>query len=278
MLRQPVAIRIEERLGPIGTAWRLQMITSKTPGDWRALQNEVARILRECGFSVEVEKTLRVPRGTVEIDVYAEENVKGRKYSIVCECKNWRSRVPQAVIHGFRTVVAETGANVGYIISTNGFQTGAFTSAELTNIQLVEWNEFQNAFEESWYDSFLLPEITRRLDPLFRYVEPLLPAWVDRLSDEDAELFRSLKKKYDEFGWTMMTFTSHLRKMFKDGMITLPISDRVVPHGGYGEDIPKRFLEHVSYREFMEDALEYGEEAIAQFGAIRDKYWTGPGR
>lgn len=32
----------------------------------------------------------------------------------------WRSRVPQNVIHGFRTVLADIGANVGYIVSMAG--------------------------------------------------------------------------------------------------------------------------------------------------------------
>jgi restriction system protein len=71
-------------------------------------------------------------RGTAEIDVYATETVDGRSYTILVECKNWTARVPQAVIHGFRTVVADSGANLGYIVSAAGFQSGALTAAELT--------------------------------------------------------------------------------------------------------------------------------------------------
>jgi hypothetical protein len=58
------------------------MITTEMPDDWRALQNQVAIILRECGFTVEVEKTLDSARGHVELDVYAEEMVKQRKYIV----------------------------------------------------------------------------------------------------------------------------------------------------------------------------------------------------
>jgi restriction system protein len=109
------------------------MITSETPGDWKELQEDAASILRECGFKVEVEKKVTTVRGEVEIDVYAEETVKGRKYTILCECKHWASRVPQSVIHSFRTTVADIGANVGYVISTSGFQAGAYAASELTN-------------------------------------------------------------------------------------------------------------------------------------------------
>jgi restriction system protein len=113
------------------------MITVEELPDWRGLQEGVARILSECGFSVEIEKVIESARGTVELDVYAEEIVRGRKYVIACECKHWKARVPQNVIHGFRTVLGDIGANVGYIISTNGFQSGSFAASELTNVQLV---------------------------------------------------------------------------------------------------------------------------------------------
>lgn len=45
------------------------MITPNEPETWQQLQEEVARILRECGFAVEVERTLTTVRGAVEIDV-----------------------------------------------------------------------------------------------------------------------------------------------------------------------------------------------------------------
>ena len=120
------------------------MITRKAPESWQALQTEVGRILSECGFAIEVEKKIHSARGAVEVDVYAEETVRGRKYTIACECKHWRSRIPQAVVHGFRTVVQEIGANIGYIISMEGFQSGAVAAGDLTNLKLVTWQEFQD--------------------------------------------------------------------------------------------------------------------------------------
>ncbi|HYA43823.1 MAG TPA: restriction endonuclease [Syntrophobacteraceae bacterium] len=109
------------------------MITSKVPLDWKHLQKMVGYILSECGFEVEVEKLVSTARGTVKLDVYAEEVVKGRKYSIVCECKYWKRKVPQTIIHAFRTVVADIGANIAYIISLKGFQSGSMSAPELTS-------------------------------------------------------------------------------------------------------------------------------------------------
>lgn len=142
------------------------MITSKFPQSRQDLQADVARLLAECDFDVEVEKTLAAARGVVEIDVYAEEQFRGRKYTIICECKFWQNRIPQNVIHGFRTVVSDIGANVGYIISLKGFQSGSFTASDLTNIQLVTWEQFQEVFEETWFEEYFSPYIADRLDPL----------------------------------------------------------------------------------------------------------------
>lgn len=51
------------------------MITSKTPGDWRELQNDTATILRECEFSVEIEKRVETVRGNVANSTQARESV-----------------------------------------------------------------------------------------------------------------------------------------------------------------------------------------------------------
>lgn len=112
------------------------MITDREPADWRELQTLVARILAECGMQSEVEKSIALARGAAEVDVVALEAVQGRTNTIFCECKLWKSSVPQTVIHAFRTVVSDSGANVGYVITSSGFQRGAFAAADLTNLRL----------------------------------------------------------------------------------------------------------------------------------------------
>jgi len=44
-------------------------------------------------------------------------------------------------VHGVRTVMQDVGANVGYIISTGGFQKGAYAAAAATNVELVTWEQ-----------------------------------------------------------------------------------------------------------------------------------------
>jgi len=243
------------------------MITSTVPATWQDLQTETARILEECGFTVELEKKVETARGEVEIDVYAEEAVKGRTYRILCECKHWKSKVPQQIIHGFRTVVADIGANVGYIISLNGFQSGAFSAAELTNLELVTWEEFQTAFEETWYDVFFVNQVVADLDPLLTYAEPLLPKWFPDLPESDKEEFIALKRKYDEFGWMLMAFTPYVRMLHKEAPPPLPLRGNISSE----KKIPGNILDAKAYREFLEACVAYGVPAIEQFRAIRDR-------
>jgi hypothetical protein len=94
------------------------------------------------GCAAEVEKSIETARGSVEVDVFATDVVSGHDITYVCECKLWTKPISQHVVHSFRTVVADMGADVGIIISANGFQRGAVAAAELTNIRLLTWEEY----------------------------------------------------------------------------------------------------------------------------------------
>ncbi len=58
--------------------------------------------------------------------------------------------MPKTVVHAFRTVVTDDGANIGFMISRSGFQKGAYEAAEKSNVHLVDWYEFQALFLERW--------------------------------------------------------------------------------------------------------------------------------
>jgi len=248
------------------------MITSTTPDTWQALQDEVALILKECGFTVELEKTIETVRGTVEVDVYAEEYVKGRKYSILCECKHWKSAIPQTVIHSFRTVVSDIGAHVGYIISLNGFQSGSIKASELTNLKLLTWKEFQNEFEESWYDEYFAPTVAKNLNTLIRYNEPFyVPKWFVSLPEEEKNRFRALLDKYEEFGVLIEAFTPIFRMIYKRSLPTLPVAERIPGDSSIFKNVPEEILKEEGYREFLNAASCFGEQVIKQFREIRDR-------
>jgi hypothetical protein len=143
------------------------VITNRLPTDWRDLQNQVGQILEECGFDVEIERKTSMARGQADIDVYARETRNRRTYTVLCECKNWKTAIPQTVVHSFRNVVIETGANIGYVISSKGYQSGAFEAADLTNLKLLTWEQFHEEFQPDWldyhpFDGPVLPRLVGR--------------------------------------------------------------------------------------------------------------------
>lgn len=247
------------------------MITRKEPESWQALQTEVGRILSECGFTVEVEKKTPSARGVVELDVYAEETVRGRKYAIACECKYWKSRIPQSVVHGFRTVVQEIGVNIGYIVSMEGFQSGAVAAGDLTNIKLVTWQEFQDLFEESWFEEYFTKEIDEKLDGLMTYAEPFLPTWFESMTEEDKATYFTLKEKHDFFGVLMQSLGPYSRRFRKTPLPTLPMRAMLKPDPIL-QSIPDQILDETAYREFLDASIAHGESALCEFRLLRDKY------
>lgn len=110
----------------------------------------VGQMFREIGCEVTVGYVAPNVRGRKEIDVYVKDPIITPPATYLCECKLWARPVPQEVVHSFRTVMADTGANRGYIISHSGFQSGAREAAEHTNVELVTFDELQAIFFDRW--------------------------------------------------------------------------------------------------------------------------------
>jgi len=249
------------------------MITNRDPDSWQDLQNQVAKILEESGFDVAVEKKITTARGEVELDVYAEEIIKGRKYSIAVECKYWSNNIPQHVVHSFRTVLSDLGINAGYIVAKTGFQSGAFSATDLTNISLLTWEEFQDQFFESWYETYFMHAVADKLDGLMTYSEPFLPAWFESMSPEDKDLYISYKQQFDIFGMVMQSMGPWSRMIRPNEIASLPLLDRLTP-GMERDTIPEDILNETHYREFLDKAINHGEYALGLFRELRDKYKT----
>lgn len=251
------------------------MLSKSNPTTWEDLQEMVANILRECKFSVEIEKKIHSARGAVSIDVYAEEQVFSRPYIVLCECKYWKARIPQSIVHGFRTIMSDIGANLGYIITSSYFQSGAFDASLNTNVRLKTWTEFLEEYEETWLQRYFFPTLTERLDPLFTYTEPLRlePVWFELLTASEKNKYNKLYEKYFDFGNYMFTFSKWARMIESDNSkIKLPLTDQLAKKNIKENtvNIPREILEEYAYREFLKKVLHYGERAISEFRAIRD--------
>lgn len=182
------------------------MIEDPNPRDWRELQDGVCRLLNEIGLAAETEKMLTTPRGEVEVDVYAVDLASVDKIKYIVECKNWSAAIPQAVVHAFTTVMSETGANIGFIVSKNGLQRGAEKYTNNTNIIGMTYHELQQRYFGIWWERYFCRQVGDRADEMMDFVEPYNPhrdELVAELPQERAGQFHGLQQCFGTFCMAM---------------------------------------------------------------------------
>lgn len=128
--------------------------THSQPKTWHELQNLTAEYLSVAGYKAITPYELITARGKVEVDVYVEAPYELVKH-IICECKYWRTPITKEKIHAFRTVVHDCGAELGIIISRNGYQSGAIEAAAFSNVRLETWESFLSIIMDKWIDNRL---------------------------------------------------------------------------------------------------------------------------
>ncbi len=104
--------------------------------DWHEYQEAVAKVFRELGCSAEVDKTVTGVRGSHKIDVYVTFEKFGQKCRWIIECKLWAKPLDKSAVHTLRSIVQDIGADRGLIFTEIGFQSGAHTAAQNTNVLL----------------------------------------------------------------------------------------------------------------------------------------------
>ncbi len=247
------------------------MIDNPLPNTWQALQTSVNKIFNEIGLTSEVEKNIDTPRGTVEIDVFAEDLNSVDKIKYIVECKNWSSSIPQTVVHSFTTVMHETGGNIGYIISKIGLQKGAREYTKNTNISGLTYEEFQRKYFNVWYQNFFVPSIGDTVDSLSQYVEPInsrRDKEVSKLSSEKQEQFAQLQNQYMAFGIAMAFF--EFPRYSPRMAVSTPDDINEIKNtlSKIGEEFR---LESYYFRELLTEIIGKVENATGQFNQIFGK-------
>lgn len=244
------------------------MITRSYPKNWKEMQKSVAEILSQCGFKVNEEFKVKGVRGFVTLDVYAEEEILDRKIKYCFECKYWNKKIPLSVVQGFRTLIYDLGFDIGYIISTKGFQKGALNAINNTNIKLITWEDFQNIFQRTWIEKYFIPVLTAKLDQLFEFTEIFLPDWFSKLSNQNKKKFFLLRNKYLDFSvlcFSMSTYANNFSEPPK-----LPLKDSLKDKRKITKGIPRGFLTETSYKEFLELVLKYNKKIIEEFRVLKN--------
>lgn len=241
------------------------MIENQPGTDWRDLQQRVSLILQESGLQAETGRNLLTARGTVEIDVYATDPATTPPAIYVCECKRWRTRVPQGEVQTFRTVVADAGAHFGLFVSAQGFQAGAYEVARHTNVHLLDWNGFQDLFLERWCSNHWVPTLRKRADRLAAYVDPVSSdAGIREAHGEPLEAAEAVGLLvHDMWG---APFNGFLGAMA--GIPAEPLANAIWQHRNrYRRYLPKAAAEAKYLRDLLDCLLTFAEKWAEEEGA-----------
>lgn len=244
----------------------MPLITEETPDRWDRLEELVTAILSECGMEATRQVSLQLPRGAVDIDVLAEETVQGIHHRIICECKNWRTNVPREVVHAFRTVMQETGAHQGYIVSRVGFQIGAIEAARSTNIELLTFAEFQSAFFAKWFNKRLWA-MEEEIGNFNTYYEPIGTPGYGLLRDAtERAAYDGVLARYAFAGGMLAPFSPYLRMAREYPIPALPFDVSQFEEGGVV--IPDDIKNARGYREFFQLLVQYAKEGLVALRTV----------
>lgn len=89
-------------------------------------------------FSIEHDVRIPSDDGTYQLDIYATFTALGVKFQVIAECKRYTNPVPREKVVILADKVKSLGAQKGILISTSGFQSGAFEYAQKHGIALIQ--------------------------------------------------------------------------------------------------------------------------------------------
>lgn len=251
-------------------------IEADDPESWQDLQRQAARILRECGVDAEVEKDIETARGSVSVDVWAYDGGGTPPQTYLLECKHWRRAVPKSVVHAFRAIVGDSGANWGAIVSTSPFQRGAHDAATYSNVRLLTWIGYQSMFLERWLSTYFAQRLLET-DPLIEYTEPInsrIFKKADSLSQAHQEEFHRLRRRHLPLAGICLGYqapkllagrSSHASCQLKAP--SLPLRETIGSHTT-DAPLPEAILAARSYRLLLTSLLEAAAAAITDFDDV----------
>lgn len=234
------------------------------PAHWKELQNNVAEILNECGYETLVEKTIQTVRGNVTIDCFAEKQ-NGHRTIIFAECKFWSKRIPQSIVHSFRTVVNDSGANSGFIISKAGFQKGAIDAVENSNITLMTYNEFLERHQMEWLNFVIARnfEIGQELLPYTQF--DFVPKELSELDENNKVEFYKILELSKKDCIDFLTLKEHYYALPKH-VISLDEVDKRIQE--YRKRLP---IEVTCYSDYFSYIYKYCSDILNQIDSLFNK-------
>lgn len=123
-------------------------------------------------FSIIHDTKLTAHDGIYQIDIFASFTAMSVEFKVLCECKQYKSRVNREKIVILADKVKSLGAHKGILLSTSDFQSGAVQYAKKHGIALIKVEDYH--FEYLSHSS----GPPKNDDDPFLYAEKHLPPYV----------------------------------------------------------------------------------------------------
>lgn len=119
-----------------------EFVASISPTEFEKLCLEILKGYAEAenlsDFSIQHNVSIPADDGTYQIDIYARFIAMGVEFKIIAECKRYSTPVSREKVAVLADKVKSLGAHKGIMISTCGFQSGAFEYAKKHGIALLQ--------------------------------------------------------------------------------------------------------------------------------------------
>lgn len=124
------------------------MRNKREESEWYKFQEEIKNHFESLGATASSNVRIQGSRGYHDIDVLIRPKFFGKEIIWIVEAKNWTSNVSKEKAMALHSVVQDIGADRGFIISSKGFQKGAYEYVKNTNISLVNFEDFKNSTKD----------------------------------------------------------------------------------------------------------------------------------
>lgn len=104
---------------------------------WEEYQEETRRFFSSLGLDAQANHAVQGVRAIHAADVYVTFFRFGIQHRWIVECKCWKRSISKDKVLTLQSIVLDTGVDKGFLLSEEGFQSGALKAAVATNITLT---------------------------------------------------------------------------------------------------------------------------------------------
>lgn len=126
----------------MGTNPYREFVASISPTEFEKLCLKILKSYADVehlsNFSIQHNVHISADDGTYQIDVYARFIAMGVEFKVIAECKRYSSPVSREKVAVLADKVRSLGAHKGIMISTCGFESGAYEYAKKHGIALLQ--------------------------------------------------------------------------------------------------------------------------------------------